>query len=375
MVKIVNSNREEFGRYIKEQGKHLYFWGAGVMLQICFEQLLQEYNIAGNIFCITDTVFGGSNKEVVLANRKIKVDSVKSFMKNLYDDKKAVIVITCSFFGEILKFLDLAIEDNEVECFIAPLIYLENSTQEIINLKFRNEKLIPPIIHYCWFGEKELPEKSKNCIESWKKYCPNYEIKRWDESNIDLESNRWIREAYRNKEWAFVSDYVRLKVLYEHGGIYLDTDVEMIQSFDDLRSLKAFGGFERWPVLNTGGGCGSIPGFWLWKEIMELKDKAMDKVENILVPKASGYYDTLPLLNRGLKTDGNLQNIDDFTILPSEFFHPRDYVSCTEQRTVNTHSIHYFNWSWADEVMNNGKIAGETYYKRILNRSVKIYNN
>ena len=88
--------------------------------------------------------------------------------------------------------------------------------------------MIPKIIHYCWFGGKELPELAKYCLASWEKYCPDYEIIRWDESNFDLNENSYVKEAYEHKKWAFITDYVRLKALYEIGGIYMDTDVELV---------------------------------------------------------------------------------------------------------------------------------------------------
>ena len=104
--------------------------------------------------------------------------------------------------------------------------------------------MIPKIIHYCWFGGNPLPELAVKCIESWKKYCPDYEIKRWDESNFDLNCCDYVKEAYQAKKWAFVSDYVRFKVLYNEGGLYFDTDVELIKSIDDILAHGPFMGVE-----------------------------------------------------------------------------------------------------------------------------------
>ena len=105
--------------------------------------------------------------------------------------------------------------------------------------------MIPKIIHYCWFGGNDKLESVMKCIESWKKYLPDYEIMEWNESNFNIKkANQYVREAYDNKKWAFVTDYVRLIALYENGGIYFDTDVEVFKSFDSLLSEKAFFGFE-----------------------------------------------------------------------------------------------------------------------------------
>ena len=104
---------------------------------------------------------------------------------------------------------------------------------------------IPKIIHYCWFGEKEMPKVEKNYIEGWKKICPDYKIMCWNETNVNLQENLYVSQAYKSKKYAFVSDYFRIKALYEYGGIYLDTDVELLKSFDDLLFLNGFTGFEK----------------------------------------------------------------------------------------------------------------------------------
>jgi len=102
---------------------------------------------------------------------------------------------------------------------------------------------IPKVIHYCWFGKGKMPKLAKKCIKSWKKYCPDYKIICHNEDNFDLTQNRYLNEAYKAGKWAFVSDYVRLKIIYDNGGIYLDTDVELIKPIDDLLLTKGFMGF------------------------------------------------------------------------------------------------------------------------------------
>ena len=102
--------------------------------------------------------------------------------------------------------------------------------------------MIPKVIHYCWFGGNEMSALEKKCIESWKTQCPDYEIIRWDETNYDVTKNLYMQQAYAAKKWAFVSDYARLDILYQHGGFYLDTDVELLQSLDALRTHAAFAG-------------------------------------------------------------------------------------------------------------------------------------
>ena len=112
--------------------------------------------------------------------------------------------------------------------------------------------MIPKIIHYCWFGGNPLPELAKKCIASWKLYCPDYEIKEWNESNFDLNYCDYVREAYDSKNWAFVSDVARLYALVTEGGIYMDTDVEVIKPLDNLLKYHAVSGFETETTIPTG---------------------------------------------------------------------------------------------------------------------------
>lgn len=123
--------------------------------------------------------------------------------------------------------------------------------------------MIPKVIHYCWFGRNELPEKAKQCIESWKKFCPDCEIREWNEQNFDLNCCDYVREAYQAKKWAFVSDYARFQILYNYGGMYFDTDVEVIRSLDDLQNKGPYIGFEEGKRTHTGMNYQVNPGLGL----------------------------------------------------------------------------------------------------------------
>ena len=290
-------------------------------------------------------------KKINFMQVNFKVIDTNEFVKKVQQDDNAVIIVTCSYFISIINFLDLQPQLNNMECFILPLIFIENPVNTSVISQDKATQKIPKIIHYCCFGDNKLPEKNKKCIVSWKEKCPDYKIQLWNESNIDFGISPWVKKYADLKKWAFVSDYIRAYVLYKYGGLYFDTDVEILRGFDDLLQFEAFGGYEKWPVLNTGGGCGSVSGFWLWKEIMKLKDETIFD-NDYVVPQASGYYDTIPLVKKGLRVDGTLQNVDGFTIFPYDFFHPFDYISLNKSYTNNTHSIHYFNWSWADTMWN-----------------------
>ena len=140
--------------------------------------------------------------------------------------------------------------------------------------------MIPKVIHYCWFGGKELPEYAQKCINSWKKYCPDYEIRQWNENNFDINVSQYVKEAYSCKKWAFVSDYARFWILYHYGGVYFDTDVELIKPINEIIDNGPFMGYEAYcnihflnprkeHLINPGLGIASEKKSLLYKEILD----------------------------------------------------------------------------------------------------------
>ena len=209
--------------------------------------------------------------------------------------------------------------------------------------------MIPKKIHYCWFGGNPLPKLAEKCIRSWKRYCPDYEIIQWNERNYDLSAAPlYVRQAYEAKKWAFVTDYVRLQVVYEHGGIYMDTDVELRKPLDGLLTHKAYFGFEDGKHINTGVGFGSVAGHFILREIME-------DYQGVSFILEDGSYDLLScpvrntkiFLRRGLRQDDSMQTLEEgVLILPTEYLNPKQWKTgeiCTTEKTM---SIHHFGASW-----------------------------
>lgn len=208
-------------------------------------------------------------------------------------------------------------------------------------------KNIPKIIHYFWFGNGEMSRLNKKCIESWKNNCPEFKIMRWDESNFDISVNRFAREAYEAHQWGFVTDYVRLCVLYKYGGIQLDTDVEVLKSYADLCKYEGFIGFEEANKVNDGQGFGIRPGHPIVKEFLEYyEDRPFVLEDGSYDRKPSPYIRTEGLVKHGLKLNGTRQNIEGIEILPKDFLCPKDFLSKKTMITPNTYSIHHFNASW-----------------------------
>lgn len=201
--------------------------------------------------------------------------------------------------------------------------------------------MIPKKIHYCWFGGKPLPALAEKCIASWKKYCPDYEIIRWDERNFDLAQNEYVRWCYENQKWAFLSDYARLAIVAEQGGVYLDTDVELVGNLDGFLQYPAFYSFENETMVNTGQGFGAEAGHETVQAMKALYEAA--EPETI---KACPYYNTAALEGFGLVRNGQRQNVAGAEILPQDYMNPYDDATGRLRKTVNTVSIHWYSKSW-----------------------------
>ena len=203
------------------------------------------------------------------------------------------------------------------------------------------------IIHYCWFGGKEKPEIVKRCIKSWKDILVDYEIKEWNESNFDINSNLFVKQAYEAGKFAFVSDFVRVNALYNYGGIYLDTDVEVFKSFDDLLDNDSFWGFEEKNYIATST-IGCKKGNKLIKEFLSKYDDKKFIFENgqeNLETNVSIVSEIISSL--GVEMNNKYQKIEGLaTFYPQEYFSPYDYINCYSKATSNTYAIHHFYKSW-----------------------------
>lgn len=206
---------------------------------------------------------------------------------------------------------------------------------------------IPKVIHYCWFGNGEKPSIVKKCIESWKNKLSDYKIIEWNESNFDINCNEYVRQAYEAKKFAFVSDYARVYALYNYGGIYLDTDVEVFKNFDDLLDNDSFWGYEQGDYIATST-IGSKKGNKLIKDFLEsYKDKTFIKKDGTFDELTNVAIITKILEDYGLNRNGHYQKIDKIaTFYPQTYFSPYDYINCRKFITENTYCMHHFYKSW-----------------------------
>lgn len=220
---------------------------------------------------------------------------------------------------------------------------------------------IPKVIHYCWFGKNPLPEVLEKCLQSWKKYCPHYEIKLWTEENFDVNIIPYCKQAYKQGKYAFVSDYARLYILYHFGGIYLDIDVEMIKNIDDLLDNDCFMGFEEGGKVAPGLIIGAAKENSIIKNIMKIYEAfgSLPSKEHDICKITTKYLRE----NKELKSNNQLQILDGITVYPKDYFCASDWVSQKINITENTYCIHHYCGSW----MNRWQKLKKLIRKKIRN--------
>lgn len=249
--------------------------------------------------------------------------------------------------------------------------------------------MIPKIIHYCWFGHNPLPPLAIKCIESWKKFLPDYEIKEWNEDNFDVNIIPYTKEAYEAKKYAFVSDYARFWILYKYGGLYFDTDVEIIKPLDDIVAKGPFMGCENEADIEEGAtalavapglGLGVNPGLDLYKEILNLYAslRFVDEKGNLNLKTVVNYTTEL-LCKHGLQNFSTTQYIAGIYIYPVDYFCPISVKDGKLRITSNTRTIHHYAQSWQSPVRKYGRkivllLGGEKlkrFCKSLLNPFLK----
>lgn len=228
--------------------------------------------------------------------------------------------------------------------------------------------MIPKIIHYCWFGKNKMPDNLKKYMQSWKEYCPDYEIKCWSEDNYDVNSNSFLKAAYKAKAWAFVSDYVRLDVIYRFGGIYLDTDVELLKNLDFLLNNKAYIGIQQnGYYCTTGLGFGGEKGNTAIYKMLEKYNDLIYKEEN-KEKLACPYLNDAAIREIGVIEKKDIIKFKDITIYGPKYFDPLATGNTKNLLCAETISIHHYAATWTSKseqikrklILSMGE---ERYYK------------
>ncbi len=240
--------------------------------------------------------------------------------------------------------------------------------------------MIPKVIHYCWFGRGEMPQLALKCISSWKKYLPDYKLKLWNEDNFDINSIPYVKEAYEARKFAFVTDYVRLYALYHEGGIYMDTDVEVLKSLNDLLSLPAFSGYESNKFSNfpTGLMASEANGIWVKEQLDYYTDRHFLQQDGSLDLTTNTQIITRIMQENGFELTGKYQVYkDNMHCFEKDYFCPKTSTGIIKL-TKNTYCIHHFAGSW--KTLTFSQKVKLFIFKKILspkltNKLVQIKNN
>lgn len=344
-MKIWNVDFEEFARRTREEKKQIVLWGLGTFFHTCIPYLLREYGLEDQVCGLIDKDEKKWGREIPVGKKSHLVRPPSSMVR--WRNQGCRILITSSYFAEAVDELE-AMEDCAADCFVAAFMF---PAQEGGFRAYQHAKpQIPRVIHYCWFGRGPISEKSRRCIDSWKKWCPGYEIVRWNEDNYDVKKNPYMAQAYEMGRYGYVPDYARIDLLYHYGGLYFDTDVELVGNIDELLYLKGFTSFEEYPMVNFGGGSGSVKGLGILKEILDFRSRYEFRGSEGTINKLTcGFYETTPLYERGLRPENRVQNVEGLTVLPSYYFHVKSSVTKEIYVREQTLGIHDFNWSWVSE--------------------------
>ena len=360
MIVIKSTNIADFVNQCKE--KKLYCFGCGKQS----EKFLKEYeyfHIEEYLVNFIDNDIQKAGQVRIFNSSNVPVIHYTSFIKQ--ELKNSIVLISSSYFTEIIRQMDNESVLDGLECYVDFLLMNNNFYQDF-QMTLGERNIIPKKIHYCWFGGAPMPERFLRYIESWKKYCPSYEIIRWDESNYDVSKNQYMKQAYDCKKWGFVPDYARVDIIYQYGGVYLDTDVEIIKPLDDLLYDEMYCGFESVSHINFGHGFGSVKGHKILEKVIE------DYEQRAFVLK-NGELDLTPspalqsevLRKEGFCLNGLYQKKKKVVVYPKDVMCPQDYFLINDVISDRTYSIHHYAATWCDEKMQNDR-------SRIVNGLDKI---
>ena len=339
-----------------------YIYGAGNNLGLFLDSIKLD-KAKNNIKGIIDGNVSKQGNKVDIYDVKIEIISIESVIPDV-----KYFFVTNYEFVEIAKMLDAKFFNSKVIVCRMEELAEQNKRMDQAkrpqNIRIYEEELIPKTIHYCWFGPNKIPDNCLEYMKSWEKYCPDYKIIKWSEENYDVTGIPFIKDAYEAKKYAFVSDYARLDIIYKYGGIYLDTDVELIKPLDDLLYQKAYAGIEGDEYVNLGLGFGAVKGLDIIKKLRDdylslLFD--INNTSNFTCPKVQ----TTTLKKMGYIPNGDYQIVNDLSIFPQAYFSGTDYKFYKENIKDECFSIHHYEASWRSEVDKKKNEAMKELAKRI----------
>lgn len=366
MISLKNCTLRELKQM--SEGKRLFCFGSGMQLEwLSCERI--GFSFLDSVEGIIDNDTSKEGDFRWIDAFKIPIISYEEFLRR--KDHNTIVLITSMYFKDMIEQMDCEEQLDGMPCYVYVFLKEEYSFMDS-NIITEGVATIPKKIHYCWFGKQPIPSALEKCIESWKKVCPEYEIIRHDESNYDITKNKYMQQAYEHKSWAFVSDYARVDIIHQYGGIYVDTDVEMLQSYNDLLSNEMFCGFELGNDINFGLGFGAVAGHSILKDILNLYEhlEFVDKDGRLNLTPCT-IYQTECLKKYGLKQNGMYQKLESCVAYPREVFAPESFYGGEKCFSKHTHSIHRYYATWFDSDKSKEKILGST--RELLDRLNKDY--
>lgn len=345
-MKLRHCDVDEFA--IRTKDKKIICFGA-MNMPVNFVKAYPKYHFENRIKYLSDNDPKKWGNMLLLDNG-VEREVISPEKLRTVVDGNTIIFITSMYFAAIIKQLDGYHELDNTECYIYPFMQYDRRFDEKIPLRHMDEPLIPKKIHYFWFGRGPKPELAMKCIDSWKKFCPDWEIIEWNEDNYDVNKHRFMKEAYKENLWACVSDYARLDVIFHEGGFYFDTDVEIIKNIDELTYNEGFFGFGNWGRVASGLGIGGVAKQSLFGKLLDAYGSfSVYNQDGVLDPEITNTIrEERVYLDEGLKPNDKYQIVDGCAILPSDTMSPLVPGFFEPRITINTLSIHHNKFSWGN---------------------------
>ncbi|MDE7445440.1 MAG: hypothetical protein K2N15_07055 [Lachnospiraceae bacterium] len=362
---------EVLAKKIRETHRKIVLFGAGAIGNVVAPEIFDRLGISQYIDCYLDNDKTKWGTTIAACGKYFDIKS-PDYLEECSAD--TVILLNISRFSDVMEQLERMKCTTHMTCYIMPMMLIHNFCFQKSGGQANKtaEQRIPRKLHYMWLGGKKLPDNLVRCLESWKYYCPDYEIIEWNESNYDIGKHPFMEQAYKSGAFGFVPDYARLDILYNEGGLYLDTDVEIKRNIDNLLYQDAFCGVEKWQIINFGGLSGAVKNHPMIKKFLDARQDIFFIDDNGKLNKNTcGFYDTRVAVKEGYKLNGETQTISNMNIYAYDYFHPYDYMSGLLNETENTYSVHWFNGGWLDEAMKKANEESKMKYLSMYERATE----
>lgn len=327
-----------------EKKTHVVLYGAGASTKLFLQSyydILPEKSLE---FIVDRNDRLDGTYCVAGGNIRVKIVSLKHLCEIWGEKVQQFTFLMMPYYSlHFIRQLDQMIELNGIETYVYSFI-AEKGHVRNFRLRETVEPQIPKIIHYFWIGDSPIPEEDKKNIESWKRFCPDYEIIEWNESNYDFSKYRYVREALEKKQYMYATDAPRKDVLYQYGGIYLDTDVELLKPLDDLLYHEAFIGIDDGGQVNSGSGLGAVKHNEMIKDMLNLyKELSFVREDGSFNSYYNTFYETKYLIENGFRIQNQYQRIGTMDCLPREVLMPEGVIGLHDNYTRNTIARHKIN--------------------------------